>query len=208
MADRGWISMVWPVPSSKTITQGFGERFEFYKQQFGWAIGHSGLDIRTRTTLFPSGIGTPIVAAQGGEVMVAGWSDDGYGFHVILKHPDNTCTLYGHNNELLVTKGQIVQAGHYIARSGSTGATGNPPGPHLHFELWDLTLKEVKGVWGRIDPTPFMEDIRFTNGFGDRDIDGEGSGEDEIGPEGELPIHEGHSLEDTGCDCRPFIPDF
>jgi murein DD-endopeptidase MepM/ murein hydrolase activator NlpD len=205
MADRGWISLVWPVPSSKTITQAFGADFETYKRKFGWLIGHSGLDIRTRTSIFPGGIGTPIVAAQGGEIIHAGDHPEKYGITVIIKHPDNTCTLYGHCSETLVRVGNKVQAGQYIARSGNTGEFTSAP--HLHFELWDLSLKKVNGVWGRVDPTPFMEDIRFTGGFGDRDIEGAGVPDHEIGPEGDLPIHEGHNLEDGTCGCAPFIPD-
>lgn len=205
MADRGWISLVWPVPSSKAITQAFGTNYDYYHNKFGWVIGHSGLDIRTKTAAFPNGIGTPIVAAQGGAVVHAGDHPEGYGRAVILKHSDNTCTLYGHNSEVLVRVGERVHAGQYIARSGNTG---NSTGPHLHFELWDMKLKSVKGVWGRIDPTPFMEDIRFIMNFGERDI-GEGElPEDGSSPEVELPIHEGRRLDDAECDCRPFEPDY
>lgn len=56
MADRGWISLVWPVPSSKTITQTFGENFDYYHTKFGWLIGHSALDLRTKTTSFRAGL--------------------------------------------------------------------------------------------------------------------------------------------------------
>lgn len=201
MADRGWISLVWPVPSSKVITQAFGDRFEFYKKNYGWKIGHSGLDIRTRTAQFPSGIGTPIVAAQGGKIVHAGHHPEGYGNAVIIEHPDNTATLYGHNSEVLVKVGDTVSAGQYIARSGKSG---DVDGPHLHFELWNLSEKNVQGVWGRVDPTAFMEDIIFTAGFGDRDADGEGT----FDPDADLPIHESHNLEDGGCRCGPFIPEF
>jgi murein DD-endopeptidase MepM/ murein hydrolase activator NlpD len=103
-----------------------------------------------------------------------------------------------------VRVGHRVQAGQYIARSGNTGEFTSAP--HLHFELWDLSLKNVKGVWGRIDPTPFMEEIQFVGGFGDRDIDGEP--EDDLFPAGDEAIHEAHSLEDGGCVCGPFVPDF
>lgn len=195
MADRGWIPLVWPVPSSKVITQGFGERFDVYARM-GWTIGHSGLDIRTRTPAFPSGVGTPIIAAQGGVISHAAehfYPDGrptGYGLAVIIDHPDNTKTLYAHNSRLHVRVGQTVAAGQRIADGGKSG---NAAGPHLHFELWQPPYN-APGTWGRIDPTPFMEEILFTGGFGTRDLE-------------EEPIHVEHGPHDVSCACPPFIPE-
>lgn len=41
-------------------------------------------------------------------------------------------TVYAHCDELLVTSGQMVQAGDLIAKSGDSGNTSTPC---LHFEL-------------------------------------------------------------------------
>lgn len=198
MADRGWVSLVWPIPSSKTITQRFGANYNHYKGM-GWKIGHSGLDIRTKTSTFPSGIGTPIVAVRGGTIRYAGWhfyangEKTGYGIAIEIDHTDGTRTLYGHLSKVHVKKGQKVSAGERIADGGNTG---NSSGPHLHFELWKPPFN-TNGVWGRIDPTPYIEDIDF-GGFGKRSLDD---------PEAD-DIHFERSLDDAICNCGvPYIPE-
>jgi murein DD-endopeptidase MepM/ murein hydrolase activator NlpD len=158
MADRGWVPLVWPVPSAPpphSITQGFGANAAWYREKWGWTIGHSGLDIRTRTAAFPGGVGTPIVAARGGLVRRAGEHPNGYGITVELEHPDSTRTLYGHLSWARVQVGQRVMAGQRIGDAGQTGAAN---GPHLHFELWKPPF-DVPGVWGRVDPTYLFETV-------------------------------------------------
>ncbi|MBA3533336.1 MAG: M23 family metallopeptidase [Ardenticatenales bacterium] len=195
MADIGWVSLVWPIPLCKVITQGFGERPDYYAQ-FQWKIGHSGLDIRTRTDGYPSGIGTPIVAARGGTVRHAGehfYPDGratGYGIAIELRHTDGSRTLYAHLSKVRVQKGESVLAGQHI---GDGGQTGNADGPHLHFELWVPPFTE-QGVWGRRDPTAYIEEVTF-GGVGIRSL------------EPEEPIHQERSLDDATCTCPPFIPE-
>jgi len=75
--------------------------------------------------------GTPILASNDGEVMAAGWDLTGYGFRVILKHPDGRATLYGHLDSIGVNVGDKVKQGQEI---GISGDTGYATGPHLHFE--------------------------------------------------------------------------
>jgi lipoprotein NlpD len=104
--------LIWPTHG--IISQGFR------KHQ------HEGIDIA-------GAIGTPIFAAASGTVVKAGWDDWGLGNFIEIKHPDGSVTVYGHNNRLLVSKGQEVNQGQIIAEMGSTG---NSTAPHLHFEFY------------------------------------------------------------------------
>ncbi|MFA7252370.1 MAG: peptidoglycan DD-metalloendopeptidase family protein [Candidatus Paceibacterota bacterium] len=79
-------------------------------------------------------VGTQLYAAAAGEVIIsksAGWNG-GYGVYVVIKHPNNTQTVYGHMSKTVVSVGQTVTKGQLIGYSGNTG---NSTGPHLHFEI-------------------------------------------------------------------------
>ena len=96
-----------------------------------------GIDIATPT-------GSSVYASSGGVVTSAGWNG-GYGYAVVIRHPDGHSTRYGHLSKILVSVGQSVSQGQTIARSGSTGVS---TGPHLHFEIIE------NGV--QVDPLPFL----------------------------------------------------
>jgi len=96
-----------------------------YLTQYPWAW-HVAIDIGTAT-------GTPIYAADSGYVLEAGWSNVGYGLHVVIDHGNGYRTLYGHMSVVIAQAGQSVQKGQLIGRVGSTG---NSTGPHLHFEIY------------------------------------------------------------------------
>lgn len=99
---------------------------------FGWRVHpiyrsrrfHAGIDFAVPT-------GTPVMAANTGTVIFAGWYG-GYGNTVIINHGGGITTLYAHNSSVLVTPGQGVRRGQVVARSGSTGLS---TGPHVHFEV-------------------------------------------------------------------------
>lgn len=113
--------MTWPVPGNYEITSPFGGRSHPIT---GVWSNHGGIDIR-------ASYGKPIVAANDGEVIYAGFHYS-YGNYVIVDHGGGIATLYGHCSKLLVGKGQAVSKGDTIALIGSTGeSTGN----HLHFEV-------------------------------------------------------------------------
>ena len=78
-------------------------------------------------------IGTPIVAAAGGTVLLArnGWNG-AYGNMVIIKHPNGTETLYAHLSKIATHTGNSVSKGEII---GYMGSTGRSTGSHLHFEV-------------------------------------------------------------------------
>ncbi len=113
--------MEWPAPGNYTITSNFGGRADPIT---GVWSSHGGTDIRAP-------YGAPIIAANSGVVIFAGWHYS-YGNYVIVDHGGGIATLYAHCSKLLVSAGAEVTRGDKIALVGSTGySTGN----HLHFEV-------------------------------------------------------------------------
>lgn len=112
-------TFIWPC--SGPITSPFGYRTH---PIFGTTIYHSGIDIAVDYN-------TPIHAADGGTIILAGWCG-GYGNAVIIDHGNGLQTLYGHNTSVAVSEGQVVSQGQVVAYSGSTGYS---TGPHCHFEV-------------------------------------------------------------------------
>jgi murein DD-endopeptidase MepM/ murein hydrolase activator NlpD len=111
-AKVGGSGVAWPTNGS--VTSGFGYR---------WGSLHAGIDIA-------NGVGTPIRAAKGGTVILAGWNG-GYGNCIVIDHGGGFSTLYGHMTRLRASDGQRVSQGDLI---GDMGSTGNSTGSHLHFE--------------------------------------------------------------------------
>ena len=97
---------------------------------FGWRVHpvygtdnfHDGVD-------FDVAEGTPLVAASGGTVTMAG-RYGGYGIVVRIDHGNGLVTQYAHMSQVSVSVGEKVAAGQHIGYSGNTGVT---TGPHLHF---------------------------------------------------------------------------
>jgi murein DD-endopeptidase MepM/ murein hydrolase activator NlpD len=90
----------------------------------GFSSWHSGVDLAAP-------IGTPVMAANSGAVIFAGWNSYGYGNTVVLAHGP-FLTLYGHMSSISVGCRQYVTVGQVV---GAVGSTGNSSGPHLHFEI-------------------------------------------------------------------------
>ena len=67
---------------------------------WGTEIFHAGIDIG-------ADYGQPIVAADSGTVIYAGWMG-GYGNAVMIDHGGGLVTLYGHNSSLTVGVGENV----------------------------------------------------------------------------------------------------
>lgn len=127
--------MAWPVPGQYRVTSNFGGRADPIT---GVWTSHGGTDIAAPYA-------TPIVSANDGVVIFAGWHYS-YGNYVIVDHGGGIATLYGHCSKLLVSKGQAVSRGEKIALVGSTGySTGN----HLHFEV------RINGV--RTQPMDYLK---------------------------------------------------
>lgn len=91
-----------------------------------------------------------VLAAQDGIVKHIGWSPNGGGHVVIIKHGTRFYTVYYHGaHKTKLNKGDRVQAGDFIYKSGTTGAS---TGDHLHFEVRTPTR-----IWGQTkDPEIYL----------------------------------------------------
>jgi len=108
-------------PTGGRIISGFGNRRH---PILGYVRPHTGVDMAAPN-------GTPIFAADGGQVLQASYSG-GYGNSVLIYHGGGFATFYAHLSGFAVGPGQMVKRGQVI---GYVGATGLATGPHLHFEV-------------------------------------------------------------------------
>lgn len=76
--------------------------------------------------------GASVHAAENGVVVYAGNELKGFGNLLLVKHSGGWMTAYGHNETLLVKRGDTVRRGQIIAKAGQTG---NVDSPQLHFEV-------------------------------------------------------------------------
>jgi lipoprotein NlpD len=125
---RSALNLAWPVVGGGTLSSGFGQRGDSF---------HDGIDISAP-------LGTPVIAAQDGEVV---FSDElrGYGNVIIIRHRDGYATVYAHNRSNQVREGQRVRRGQVI---GAVGDTGHTTGANLHFEVRQDNVAR--------DPLPFL----------------------------------------------------
>ncbi|MFQ5735413.1 MAG: LysM peptidoglycan-binding domain-containing M23 family metallopeptidase [Thermodesulfobacteriota bacterium] len=127
-------------PSSKSSSKYEGSgKIEMHRGMFDWpvkgpvssnfgprnGVRHDGIDIRAPE-------GTPIKAAGKGKVVFVDTHMRGYGRIIIIKHPGDYYTVYAHNKENDVKRGDTVERGQVIGRVGDSG---NADGCHLHFEV-------------------------------------------------------------------------
>ena len=103
----------------------------------GKATMHKGVDFAGKED-------TAIIATASGVVT---WASKryGYGNLIEINHGEGLTTRYGHNKNLLVSVGDVVNKGQKIARMGSTGRS---TGPHVHYEI----LRNNR----QIDPIKFV----------------------------------------------------
>ncbi len=126
------------IPNSKPVDVSVGSGFGFRTDPFtGQAALHTGLD-------FPADVGTPVMAAAGGVVLLSEYHTQ-YGNVVELDHGKGLVTRYAHNSKVMVKTGDIVKRSQVIAEVGTTGRS---TGPHLHFEV------RLEGV--AQDPAKFL----------------------------------------------------
>lgn len=148
---------VWPVQGA--VTRNF-----YYQSSLYVGGQHAAIDIAA-----PSG--TPIAAVADGVVSGKGW-DPYSGHFVALDHVDGWQTFYRHlYGDAPVVVGQPVKQGRGI---GLIGSTGTSTGPHLHFDLWNISkvrnddaIFYKHDIWavdpelylGKEDDVGFAEDI-------------------------------------------------
>ena len=93
--------------------------------------------------------GTDVSAADEGVVAYAGSELRSYGNLILLRHDNGWVTAYAHNSRLMVSRGDKVQRGQVIAKSGDSGQVDQP---QVHFELRQSSKKPV-------DPIPYLEKL-------------------------------------------------
>lgn len=119
------------------ITQVFGH--PEYQTWCGCWKPHTGIDLAAP-------YGTPVMAADSGQVLWTGWDISGLGWAVKINHGHSIATVYGHLARFIVNVGQNVTKGQVIGYEGSTGAS---TGPHVHF------MVVVNNIW--VDPTLYVQ---------------------------------------------------
>ena len=87
--------MIWPVNGPITSRSASAR---------AWEACHPGIDIAVPA-------GTPIRAADGGRVVIAGWHSGGYGNYTCIQHTASLSTCYAHQSSFGVSVGQQRQPG-------------------------------------------------------------------------------------------------
>jgi murein DD-endopeptidase MepM/ murein hydrolase activator NlpD len=75
-----------------------------------------------------------VVAMVGRNESPAGLA--GYGTAVVIRHPDNTYTLYAHLDQATVAEGQMVRAGQTVGRMGNSSNGQFSPMPGQDAAAW------------------------------------------------------------------------
>ena len=94
---------------------------------YGWRRNrmHKGTDLKVQ-------VGDSIRSAWPGQVRIVGWDPRGYGYFVVVRHPNGFETVYGHLSRPLVDEYEMVPSGYVLGLGGNTGRS---TGSHLHFEI-------------------------------------------------------------------------
>ncbi|WP_108823024.1 peptidoglycan DD-metalloendopeptidase family protein [Dysgonomonas sp. Marseille-P4361] len=108
------------MPSMGHVTSHYGMRGRGRRKRM-----HYGIDLKVQT-------GDTIYAAFDGKVRVKQYERRGYGYYVVLRHPNGLETVYGHLSRFLVDENDVVKSGDPIGLGGNTGRS---TGSHLHLEF-------------------------------------------------------------------------
>jgi len=114
--------IVFPLDEVYYVTSPFGPRIHPVTKEVNKM--HNGIDLRAAE-------GVSVYAADDGVVENVGSGGTG-GKTLTIKHTNGNKSKYMHlNDNSIVSKGDKVAAGQYIAKAGNTGRSS---GAHLHFE--------------------------------------------------------------------------
>lgn len=133
-------SFILPIDCNLKVTSKYGPR----RRRM-----HRGIDLKVQ-------IGDTIRAAFSGKVRIRSFERRGYGYYLVLRHPNGLETVYGHLSKFLVNENDIIKAGEPIGLGGNTGRS---TGSHLHFE--------TRFLGQAINPA---EIIDFENGVPHQDL--------------------------------------
>lgn len=106
-----------------------------------------GDDSRTKWdgVMISANAGSQVHAVHGGRVVFADWLR-GAGQLVILDHGNGYLSLYGHNQTLLKSAGDIVKAGEVISTVGNSGGQATPA---LYFAIRQQGRPSDPAQWCR-----------------------------------------------------------
>jgi septal ring factor EnvC (AmiA/AmiB activator) len=107
-----------PWPTNGEVSNNFN-KFKFHNL-YKW----NGEVIKTSKSIF-------VRAVHKGEIIFSDWIK-GYGMIIIVDHGENLMSLYAHNKVLYKNKGDFVEKGEIISKSGSSGGAGDNS---LYFEI-------------------------------------------------------------------------
>jgi len=118
-----------------TVMGPFGRRKDPFNGE--WAM-HHGIDLSgpMKSPIFSTGPGTVVAVGYNGS----------YGLAVDIDHGMGIVTRYGHLQQALVKKGQVVGTRQRIALMGNSGRS---TGVHLHYEI------QLNGK--PLDPVKFIQ---------------------------------------------------
>ncbi len=111
----------WPVKGKVEIR--FGKHFH---PRFRTVTMQNGIEIEAP-------LSSAVTAVYDGKVVFASWFQ-GYGKLLIIGHPSDVYSLYGHLLDFTVKEGDTVNRGDEVALVGDTGSL---TGPSLYFEIRD-----------------------------------------------------------------------
>ncbi|WP_426201849.1 murein hydrolase activator EnvC family protein [Pseudomonas sp. TWP3-1] len=133
-----------PTPGALVSSSGetFGGAFSATRGKLPWPVdgrllarfGETrGDDVRTKWdgVMISASAGSQVHAVHGGRVVFADWLR-GAGLLVILDHGNGFLSLYGHNQTLLKSAGDVVKAGESISTVGNSGGQDTPA---LYFAI-------------------------------------------------------------------------